>query len=161
MYLKSLECRETAHSARARAPARACAHVCESPCPCIRAPLSCDIHTHTPARKSYTDFLRYSFVLQNRSTNYLGHGYGYECHSQTLYVCAPARPRFRAVKNLNKELECRIPRLHSPISFRKFLEISGDSCKNKTSFLWVFVENRILPFAPVDFGRKPATPEIE
>ena len=35
-----------------------------------------------------------------------------------------------------------------------FLRFSGDSCKSKTSFLWVFVENRFLPFAHVGLRRK-------
>ena len=47
-----------------------------------------------------------------------------------------------------------IPRLHYPFSSRKFPTISGGSCRNKTSFLCLFVENRFLPFAPVDFRRK-------
>ena len=38
---------------------------------------------------------------------------------------------------------------------RKLPEISGDSCKNKTKFLLVAAENRVLPFAPVEFRRKP------
>ena len=38
----------------------------------------------------------------------------------------------------------------------KLPEVFGDSCKNKTSILWVFAENRFLPFAPVGFRRKPS-----
>ena len=34
-----------------------------------------------------------------------------------------------------RELEYRIPRLHSPVDSRRFPEIFGDFCKNKTSFL--------------------------
>ena len=34
-----------------------------------------------------------------------------------------------------RELEYRIPRLHSPANSRRFPEISGDVCKNKTIFL--------------------------
>ena len=56
---------------------------------------------------------------------------------------------------LKRELECRIPRLHSPANSRRFREIFGDFCKNKTSFLLVFVENRFLTFAPVDLRGKP------
>ena len=51
----------------------------------------------------------------------------------------------------NRELEYRMLRLHSPVNSRKFPEIFGDLLKNKTSFLYIFVENRFLPFAPVDF----------
>ena len=54
-----------------------------------------------------------------------------------------------------RELEYRIPRLHSPVNTRRFPEIFGDFCKNETIFLYVLVENRLLPFAPVDFRRKP------
>ena len=43
--------------------------------------MSCDNHTHTPARKSYTNFQLYYFVIQISSTNRLGHGHGYEWHS--------------------------------------------------------------------------------
>ena len=43
----------------------------------------------------------------------------------------------------------------SPENSRRFPEIFEDVCKNKTSFLWVFVEKRFLPFAPVSFRRKP------
>ena len=59
-------------------------------------------------------------------------------------------------ERFNMELEYRIPRSITYLaSSWKFPEIFGDSCKNTTSFLWVFVENRFLPFAPVDFRRKP------
>ena len=54
------------------------------------------------------------------------------------------------------KLEYRIPRLHSPVNSRRFPEISGDVCKNKTSFLlYVSAENRSLSLAPVDFRGKP------
>ena len=43
--------------------------------------LSCHIHTHTPALKSYTSFLLHPFVLHLCSTDCLRHGHGYECHS--------------------------------------------------------------------------------
>ena len=40
-----------------------------------RAPhLSCDIHTHTPARTSYTNILLYEFVVQHGSTKCMGMG---------------------------------------------------------------------------------------
>ena len=45
----------------------------------------------------------------------------------------------------------RIPRLHSPVNSWGFPVIFGDFW----SFLEVVVENRCLPFAPVDFRRKP------
>ena len=54
-----------------------------------------------------------------------------------------------------RELEYRIPRLHSSVNSQGFLEVFGDECKDKTSFLHVLVENRFLRFAPVDFRRKP------
>ena len=43
---------------------------------------SCDIHTHTPARKSYTNLKLYYFVIRICYANCLGHahGQGYECH---------------------------------------------------------------------------------
>ena len=37
----------------------------------------------------------------------------------------------------------------------RFPDIFGDFCKNKTSFLRVFMDNRFLPCAPVDFREKP------
>ena len=46
-----------------------------------RAELSCAIYTHTPARKSSTNFQLYYFVIQICSTNWLGHGHGYKWHS--------------------------------------------------------------------------------
>ena len=53
-------------------------------------------------------------------------------------------------------LEYRIPyRLHPPVNSSRSPEISGDFFKNKTSFLWVFVKNRLLSFAPVGFRREP------
>ena len=55
----------------------------------------------------------------------------------------------------SREPEYRIPGLHYHVNFRKFPEILGDVCKDKTSFLHVLVENRFLRFAPVDFRRKP------
>ena len=45
--------------------------------------MSCDIHTRTPARASYTNFQLYYVVIQICSTNCLRHGHGYECHSPT------------------------------------------------------------------------------
>ena len=42
---------------------------------------------------------------------------------------------------ISKGLECRIPRLHSPVNSRRFPE--------------TFVEHRFLLFAPEDFRRKP------
>ena len=51
-------------------------------------------------------------------------------------------------------MENRIPRLHSPVNSRRIPEVFEDLCENKTGFLYVFVENRVLLFAPVDFRRK-------
>ena len=45
--------------------------------------------------------------------------------------------------------------LNSAVNSQRFPEIFGDVCKNKTSYLQVFVENCVLPFAPVGFRRKP------
>ena len=42
-----------------------------------------DMHAHAPAPKSSTDFIMYPFVPRKRSTNSLGHGHGYKCHSQS------------------------------------------------------------------------------
>ena len=44
---------------------------------------SCEIHTHTPARKSYSNFQLCYFVVQSCSTDCLGHGHGYECRSSS------------------------------------------------------------------------------
>ena len=44
-------------------------------------------------------------------------------------------PDFSGPTTSKKELEYRIPRLHSPVNSRRFPEIFGDLCKNKTSFL--------------------------
>ena len=41
----------------------------------------CAIYTHTPARKSSTDFQLYYSVIQICSTNWVGHGHGYKWHS--------------------------------------------------------------------------------
>ena len=45
---------------------------------------------------------------------------------------------------LQRELEYRIPRLHSPVNSRRFPETFGDFCKTKTTFLLVFVETKGL-----------------
>ena len=47
--------------------------------------LSCDIHTHTPARKSSTNFQLY-YLLYKLFSNWLGHGHGYEWHSLNMSV---------------------------------------------------------------------------
>ena len=49
--------------------------------------MSCDIHTHTPAQKRSTNFILYPFVVERCSTNWLGHGHGYEWHSSYQYCC--------------------------------------------------------------------------
>ena len=43
--------------------------------------VSHDIHTHTPAKTSSTNFILYKFVLNNCHPNCYGHGHGYESHS--------------------------------------------------------------------------------
>ena len=81
----------------------------------MRTDLSCDIHTHTPARKSYTNFQLYYFVIQICSTNWLGHGHGYKWHSSIMRTdrnscgkgarrCAP---HLRAENLERGNLECR------------------------------------------------------
>ena len=48
------------------------------------------------------------------------------------------RPWLRSThqpRGVKRELEDGIPRLHSPINSRRFPEMFGDFCKNKTSFL--------------------------
>ena len=55
---------------------------------------------------------------------------------------------------MKRELEYRITILHDFVNCRRFPDMLWDVCKNKTVFLQVFVENRFLPFAPVDFRRK-------
>ena len=47
----------------------------------VRSYLSCDLHISAPAPESSTNFVLYPFAQQTRSTNCLGHGHGYECHS--------------------------------------------------------------------------------
>ena len=54
-----------------------------------RAVLSCDIHTHTPAKKSSTNFLLYPFLLRKCSAHCLGHGHGYECHRPRTLLARP------------------------------------------------------------------------
>ena len=46
------------------------------------------MHTHTPARKKYTNFQLYYFVIHICSANCLGHGHGhgYECQSTVTAV---------------------------------------------------------------------------
>ena len=46
--------------------------------------MSYDIHIHAPARKSFTNFQLYDFIIQMCSINWLGHGHGYECHSSII-----------------------------------------------------------------------------
>ena len=59
-------------------------------CPATRTPAdtmgrgSRAIYTHTPARKSSTNFQLYCFVIQICSTSWLGHGRGYKWHSSTM-----------------------------------------------------------------------------
>ena len=48
--------------------------------------MSCAICTHTPARKSSTNFQQYYFVIQICSTNWLGHGHGYKWHSSVYTI---------------------------------------------------------------------------
>ena len=43
-----------------------------------------------------------------------------------------------------RQLEYRIPGLHSPVNSQRFPEMFGDLCTNKTGFLLVFVENHFL-----------------
>ena len=65
--------------------------------------MSCDIHTHTPARTSSTIFLLYYSVLRICSANCLGHGHGYECHS--LIQLHPTQvARIHTLKNLGSSL---------------------------------------------------------
>ena len=45
------------------------------------AEMSCDTHTHTPARESYTNCEPYYSVIHNCCTKYLGQGHGYDRHS--------------------------------------------------------------------------------
>ena len=62
----------------------------------------------------------------------------------------------------DREVECRIPRLPSAVSSRRFPEIFGDFCKIETSFLQALLENRSLPLSPIDFPRKPeSVPRIQ
>ena len=56
------------------------------------------------------------------------------------------------VSQAGRELEDRVPRLHSPENSRRMF---GDVCKNKPIFLLVFVENGFLTFPPVDLLGKP------
>ena len=61
----------------------------------------------------------------------------------------------------NRELEYRIPRLHSPANSRdvqRFSEMFGDLCKNKPSFMYTCVSNRVLPFAAVDVEHRSPYP---
>ena len=50
--------------------------------------MGCDGHTHAPAQKNYTSFIPYPFVVKQCSTNWHGHGRGYEWHSS---VCVHVR----------------------------------------------------------------------
>ena len=43
--------------------------------------VSCDVHTHTPAKKTSANCLLYPFLLRTRAANRLGRGHGYEWHS--------------------------------------------------------------------------------
>ena len=45
------------------------------------ASMSCDIHTHTPAKSISAHFRLYTFLLRKCVTNCIGHGHGYEWHS--------------------------------------------------------------------------------
>ena len=52
----------------------------------------------------------------------------------------------------NRELEYRIPGLHSPVNSRRFPEIP---VRTKQYSCGVFVESRFLPFSPACFRRRP------
>ena len=54
---------------------------------CRGCVMSCAIYTHTPARRSSTNFQQYYFVIQICSTNWLGHGHGYKWHSSCEPFC--------------------------------------------------------------------------
>ena len=59
------------------------------------------------------------------------------------------------IRMFKRELNYSIPRLHYHVNSRIFPDLFSDVCKNSTSFLWVFLEINFIPFAPVDFRRKP------
>ena len=48
--------------------------------------LSYDMLTHAHAPKSSTNFILYPFVISECSTDCLGHGHGYDCHSSVSLI---------------------------------------------------------------------------
>ena len=60
----------------------------------------------------------------------------------------------------NRELEYRIPRLHSPVSSLRFPQPFGDLCKNKTSLLYIFVENASRDLAPFEVESADGRPQL-
>ena len=70
-------------------------HSCPRPFP---KSFGSDVHTHAPAQKPSTNFMQYPFVFVLRawSASPVGHGHGYECHSQvTALVSASPRASVR------------------------------------------------------------------
>ena len=74
---------------------------------------SCDIRTHTPAQKTYTNIILYPFVIEPCSTNWLGHGHGYEWHSS--FTLTLDRDYDRCGDNgARKDDDARTPTRHYP-----------------------------------------------
>ena len=86
-------------------------HSCDGPSDALMMMMSCDIHTHTPARKTHTNSQLYYFVIQIGSANWLGPGHGYECHSSDESPLWPAPPPSRGadlVKRGGSSLQCSV-----------------------------------------------------
>ena len=77
----------------------------------------------------------YLYIYREREICSLCHIYIY------MYTYSSERERERLICPLaNRELEYRIPTLHSPVDSRWSPETFGDSCRNKKDFLWVSCE---------------------
>ena len=69
---------------------------------CLSTALSYDIHTHTPAQKSSTNFILYPFVVQRCSTNWLGHGHGFLGWAKPLETNGHTRLPARFTRTLQR-----------------------------------------------------------
>ena len=74
----------------------------------------------------------------------------YVCMYVYIYIYIRARRAGASRRNASRAKRSRLRKEAETLS-PEF----GDLCKNKTSLLYMFAENRFLPFAPVDLRRKP------
>ena len=61
--------------------------------------MSCDIHTHTPAKKSSTNFLLHRCLIRKCYADCFRHGHGHECHSPYHTYNYGITPQYRRWQN--------------------------------------------------------------